>query len=83
MAIGVHVTGVGMIPFTKPGKSAIYSEMGEQTARAALAYAGVDYTQIQRAYVGYVYGDSTSGQSAPYGLGQTGIRSPTQKADAR
>jgi sterol carrier protein 2 len=73
MTTGVHVVGVGMVPFTKPGKSASYSEMGEQAARAALADAGVDYTQIQQAYVGYVYGDSTSGQSALYGLGQTGI----------
>jgi sterol carrier protein 2 len=38
--------------------------MGAQTARAALAAAGVDYTQIQQAYVDYVYGDSTSGRSA-------------------
>src|SRR5271169_1385634 len=73
MSTDVRVAGVGMIPFAKPGKSAIYSEMSEQAARAALADAGVDYTQIQQAYVGYVYGDSTSGQSALYGLGQTGI----------
>lgn len=73
MTTGVHVAGVGMIPFTKPGKSASYSEMGELAARAALADAGLDYTQIEQAYVGYVYGDSTSGQSALYGLGQTGI----------
>jgi sterol carrier protein 2 len=47
--------------------------MGEKAARAALTDAGVDYTQVQQAYVGYVYGDSTSGQAALYGLGQTGI----------
>src|ERR1700756_5262241 len=73
MVAAVRVAGVGMIPFTKPGKSASYSVMGEQAARAALSDAGVDYTQIQQAYVGYVYGDSTSGQSALYGLGQTAI----------
>lgn len=69
----VHVAGVGMIPFTKPGRSETYSEMGEEAARRALADAGLDYTQVQQAYVGYVYGDSTSGQAALYGLGQTGI----------
>ena len=53
-----------MIPLTKSGKSVSYSEMGAQAARAALAATGVDYTQIQQAYVGYVYGDSTSGRSA-------------------
>jgi acetyl-CoA acyltransferase len=35
--------------------------------------AGIDYGQAQQAYVGYVYGDSTSGQAALYGVGQTGI----------
>src|ERR1700761_8215187 len=67
------VTGVGMIPFAKPGKSENYQQMGEQAARLALLDAGVDYTAIQQAYVGYVYGDSTCGQAALYGLGQTGI----------
>jgi acetyl-CoA acetyltransferase len=62
-----------MIPFTKPGRSKTYAEMGESAARAALTDAGVDYTLVQQAYVGYVYGDSTSGQAALYGLGQTGI----------
>ena len=47
--------------------------MGEQAARAALIDAGLEYSQVQQAHVGYVYGDSTSGQAALYGLGQTGI----------
>ena len=67
------VPGVGMIPFVKPGRGAVYAEMGESAARAALADAGVDYTLVQQAYVGFVYGDSTSGQAALYGLGETGI----------
>jgi acetyl-CoA acetyltransferase len=67
------VAGVGMIPFVKPGRGAVYAEMGESAARAALADAGVDYTLVQQAYVGFVYGDSTSGQAALYGLGETGI----------
>lgn len=73
MNTNVHIVGVGMIPFTKPGRSGTYSEMGEQAALAALSDAGVDYSLIEQAYVGYVYGDSTSGQAALYGIGQTAI----------
>ncbi|MCE4268843.1 lipid-transfer protein [Rhodococcus globerulus] len=69
----VHVAGVGMIPFTKPGKSENYNVMGETAARAALDDAGIDYSLVQQAYAGYVYGDSTAGQAAIYGLGLTGI----------
>jgi acetyl-CoA acetyltransferase len=69
----VHVVGVGMIPFTKPGASAPYTVMGAQAARLALDDAGVDYAEVQQAYVGYVYGDSTAGQAALYGVGLSGI----------
>ena len=69
----VFVTGVGMIPFAKPGASAPYHLMAGQAARAALQDAGVDYSDIEQAYVGYVYGDSTCGQKALYGVGMTGI----------
>ena len=69
----VFVTGVGMIPFAKPGASAPYHEMAAQAARAALQDAGVDYQDIEQAYAGYVYGDSTCGQKALYGVGMTGI----------
>jgi acetyl-CoA acetyltransferase len=33
----------------------------------------VPYDAVQQAYVGYVYGDSTAGQAAIYGVGLTGI----------
>jgi acetyl-CoA acetyltransferase len=69
----VFVAGVGMIPFTKPGASGSYDVMGAQAARAALADAGVAYADVQQAYVGYVYGDSTAGQKTLYGIGMTGI----------
>ena len=69
----VHVIGVGMIPFTKPGASEPYTVMGAQAAKLALDDAGVDYRHVQQAYVGYVYGDSTAGQAAVYGVGLTGI----------
>ena len=69
----VHVVGVGMIPFTKPGASDPYHVMGATAARAALTDAGLDYGLVEQAYVGYVYGDSTCGQAALYGVGLTGI----------
>jgi len=62
-----------MIPFTKAGASDDYPVMGANAARAALADARVDYALVEQAYVGYVYGDSTAGQAAIYGVGLTGI----------
>src|SRR5271157_3572261 len=67
------VVGVGMIPFTTPRNTAPYDVMAEAAARKALSDAGIDYALVQQGYVGYVHGDSTSGQAALYGLGQTGI----------
>jgi sterol carrier protein 2 len=69
----ILVAGVGMIPFAKPGASASYFEMGAAAIRLALADAGIGYEQVQQAYAGYVYGDSTSGQRALYEVGMTGI----------
>ncbi|NLC36516.1 MAG: lipid-transfer protein [Alcaligenaceae bacterium] len=69
----VHVVGVGMIPFTKPGASDSYPVMGAQAARQALDDAGLDYSLVEQAYAGYVYGDSTAGQAALYGVGLSGI----------
>lgn len=69
----VLVAGVGMIPFTKPGASEPYHVMGTRAARAALEDAGVDYQKVEQAYVGYVYGDSCSGQAALYKVGVTAI----------
>jgi acetyl-CoA acetyltransferase len=73
MSQKVFVSGVGMIPFAKPGGSAPYHEMGALAARAALQDAGIAYDDVEQAYVGYVYGDSTCGQKALYGVGMTGI----------
>ncbi|MEV8195326.1 MULTISPECIES: lipid-transfer protein [Rhodococcus] len=69
----VCITGVGMVPFAKPGASENYDVMGADAARRALADAGIGYADVQQAYVGYVYGDSTCGQTALYGVGLTGI----------
>ena len=69
----VFVAGAGMIPFKKPGSSDTYDVMGANAVRQALEDAGVDYKDVQQAYAGYVYGDSTCGQKALYRVGMTGI----------
>lgn len=69
----VCVVGVGMTPFAKPGVHLPYPEMAAAAVHAALRDAGLDYDQMQQAYVGYVYGDSTAGQRVLYGVGLTGI----------
>ena len=73
MSRDVFVAGVGMIPFTKPGASEPYPQMAAKATLQALADAGVSYANVQQAYVGYVYGDSTAGQSALYEVGMSGI----------
>ena len=67
------VAGVGMIPFKKPGASLPYDAMGAEAVRMALRDAGLEYRDIQQAYAGFVYGDSTSGQQALYQVGLSGI----------
>jgi acetyl-CoA acetyltransferase len=73
MSRDVFVAGVGMIAFTKPGTNEPYPQMAAKATRAALADAGIGYEQVQQAYAGYVYGDSTAGQRAVYEVGMTGI----------
>ncbi|MES2264651.1 MAG: lipid-transfer protein [Pseudomonadota bacterium] len=73
MSEKVLVAGVGMIQFSKPGASPSYTQMGADATRRALADAGIGYELIQEAYAGYVYGDSTCGQTALYEVGMTGI----------
>jgi len=62
-----------MVPFQKPGKSDDYPVMAKGAMTAAFEDAGVSFTEVEQAYVGYVYGDSTCGQRAVYEMGQTGI----------
>jgi acetyl-CoA acetyltransferase len=69
----VNVIGVGMTKFQKPGASDDYNVMATKAARAALEDAGVPYADVEQAYAGYVFGDSTCGQRAVYELGLTGI----------
>lgn len=67
------IAGVGMVKFTKPGKSEQYDVMGAKAARSALEDAGVSYDKVQQAFVGFVGGDTCSGQNALYGVGLTQI----------
>ncbi|MGN6605747.1 MAG: lipid-transfer protein [Jatrophihabitans sp.] len=71
----VFVVGVGMTKFEKPGRREgwDYPAMAKESGGNALADAGIDYGDVEQAFVGYVYGESTSGNRAVYELGMTGI----------
>ena len=74
MSNRTFVIGVGMTKFEKPGsREWDYPDMAKEAGTKALEDAGVDYDAIEQAFVGYCYGESTSGQRALYGLGLTGI----------
>jgi acetyl-CoA acetyltransferase len=74
MANKVFVVGVGMTKFEKPAsRDWDYPDMAREAGQNALKDAGVDYSAIQQAAVGYCYGDSTCGERAVYQLGLTGI----------
>jgi acetyl-CoA acetyltransferase len=68
-----NVIGVGMIPFARPGRHEPYEVMAGKAIRNALADAGIALQDVQQAYASYVYGDSTCGQTALYGVGMTGM----------
>jgi len=69
----INVIGVGMVPFAKPGKSEEYNVMASKAAKTALGDANIPYDQVEQAYAGYVFGDSTCGQRAIYEVGLTGV----------
>src|SRR5262249_20092855 len=70
----VFVIGVGMTKFEKPGaKDWDYPDMALEAGTKAFEDAGIAFDEVQQAYVGYCYGESTSGQRAVYQLGLTGI----------
>lgn len=63
-----------MTKFEKPGRRDWdYPDMAREAGQKALADAGIDYSDVQQAVCGYVYGDSTCGQRAVYELGMSGI----------
>lgn len=63
------------LQFEKPGRrdDFDYPQMVKESVTKALADAAVQYTDVKQAVVGYVYGESTSGQRALYEIGMTGI----------
>jgi acetyl-CoA acetyltransferase len=75
MAERAFVVGVGMTKFEKPGRREgwDYPQMAKESGTKALEDAGIAYDEIEQAYVGYVYGESTAGQRAVYELGMSGI----------
>src|ERR1700704_5051657 len=64
-----------MTKFEKPGRREDwdYPQMAKEAGTRALEDAGISFGEVRQAYVGYVYGESTSGQRAVYELGMTGI----------
>ena len=69
----VFVAGVGMTPFSTPSRGVTYAEAGPLAIAEALADAGLAFDDVQQAYAGYVYGDSTAGQRVIYEAGMTGV----------
>jgi acetyl-CoA acyltransferase len=71
----VFIVGVGMTKFEKPGARPDwdYPDMAKESGTNALEDAGISFDLIDEAHVGFMYGESTSGQRAVYGLGMTGI----------
>jgi acetyl-CoA acetyltransferase len=63
-----------MTKFEKPGaRDWDYPDIGREAGLNALADAGIAYGDVEQAFIGYCYGDSTSGERALYELGMTGI----------
>jgi acetyl-CoA acyltransferase len=74
MSNRTFVIGVGMTKFDKPGtKEGDYPDWAAEAGRKALEDAAIRYDAVEQAFVGYCYGESTSGQRAVYQLGLTGI----------
>ncbi|GAA6012058.1 hypothetical protein JCM10207_005113 [Rhodosporidiobolus poonsookiae] len=68
-----YIVGVGQTAFSKPRNERDYHELAVEAATKALLDAGLNYDDVEQAFAGYVYGDSTCGQRALYALGMTGI----------
>ncbi|MEU0003583.1 beta-ketoacyl synthase N-terminal-like domain-containing protein [Streptomyces sp. NPDC006314] len=69
-----YVAGIGMTRFEKPeAREWQYWDMVREAGGAALADAGVVYTDVEQVSVGYCFQPSTAGQRAAYELGLTGI----------
>ena len=71
--MSARILGVGMAEFATPRTARPYDELGRIAIRRALDDAGITLGEVEQAYAGYVYGDSTAGQQVLYGIGRTGI----------
>lgn len=70
---GVIGTGVGMIPFSRPGARQSCALMGAAAGRLVLADAGMGYDDVQRSDAGYVDAGLAAGQLAINRPDMTGI----------
>ncbi|MGW2955347.1 thiolase C-terminal domain-containing protein [Streptomyces eurythermus] len=69
-----YVAGVGMTRFEKPEtREWQYWDMVREAGGAALADAGIAYTDVEQVPIGYCLQPSTAGQRAVYELGLTGV----------
>ncbi|MGI5442984.1 lipid-transfer protein [Streptomyces shenzhenensis] len=69
-----YVAGVGMTRFEKPEtREWQYWDMAREAGGAALADAGITYSEVEQVPVGYCFQPSTAGQRAAYELGLTGV----------
>ncbi|MFJ4790718.1 lipid-transfer protein [Streptomyces sp. NPDC088794] len=69
-----YLAGVGMTRFEKPEtRDWQYWDMAREAGSAALADAGIAYTEVEQVPVGYCFQPSTAGQRAAYELGLTGV----------
>jgi len=70
----VFIVGVGMTRFLQPFTHSFdYVTLGKEAVYRAIRDVNIDYEIINEAAVGYVYGDSCSGQRILYEIGQSGI----------
>lgn len=69
---GVHVVGIGLHPYQFPTETP-YTHLGLTAVRAALADAGLDWKQVQSAYVGTTSIGMATGRVMFRHLGSTGL----------
>lgn len=71
----VFVVGTGMTRFLRPGKHKFeYTDLAAIAVQRAIDDCRLDRKAVEQVVVGYVYGDSCSGQKAAYAAGMmTGV----------
>ena len=71
----VFVVGNGMTRFLRPGKHKLdYTDLASIAVQRAIDDSKLDRKAVEQIVIGYVYGDSCSGQKAAYAAGMlTGV----------